>query len=96
MFIRVRRAEKKLPRATKELNMKKVVLALGLAALLAGPALAQEMDFTAVDADGDGQVTMEEAAGAGWDWTEEQFKAADADGNGVLSQEEFEAVASAE
>ncbi len=69
--------------------MKNVVLALGFAALLSGPALAQEMDFATVDADGNGQVTMEEAAAAGWEWSDEDFGAADADGNGTLSEEEF-------
>jgi len=75
--------------------MKKVVLALGLAALMAGPALAQEMDFATVDADGNGQVTMDEATAAGWEWSAEDFKAADTDGNGTLSAEEF-ATATAE
>ena len=73
--------------------MKKVVIALGLAALISGPALAQEMDFAAVDADGNGQVSMDEATAAGWNWTDEEFKAADADGDGALSEEEFAAAA---
>ncbi|MCB1463518.1 MAG: EF-hand domain-containing protein [Nitratireductor sp.] len=73
--------------------MKKVVLALGLAAMLAGPALAQEMDFATVDTDGNGQISMDEATAAGWGWSEEEFKAADADGSGGLNEEEFAAAA---
>lgn len=53
------------------------------------PALAQEMDFLKVDANGDGAVTPEEATAAGWAWTEEQFAAADKDSNGTLSADEF-------
>ena len=48
--------------------MKKLVLALSLAgfSILQAPAFAQEADFMKVDADGDGLVTMDEAAAAGW------------------------------
>ena len=74
--------------------MKKVVLALGLAAMIAGPALAQETDFAAVDTDGNGQVTMDEATAAGWTWSQEDFTAADADGDGSLNAEEFAAATS--
>lgn len=74
--------------------MRMLVVALGLAGLVAAPALAAEMDFAVVDSDGNGMVTMEEATAAGWEWTEEQFAAADANGDGSLSAEEF-AVAAA-
>ena len=73
--------------------MKMLVVALGLAGLVAAPALAAEMDFAVVDTDGNGMVTMEEATAAGWEWTEEQFTAADADGNGSLDADEFAAAA---
>ncbi|PHP64849.1 calmodulin [Zhengella mangrovi] len=71
--------------------MKKLILALGLTALTFSPALAQDADFAATDANGDGMVTMEEAAAAGYDWSQEDFNAADTDGSGALSQEEFDA-----
>ena len=73
--------------------MKKVLTALGVAAFMTVPAIAAEMDFTKVDADASGTVTMEEATAAGWEWTAEQFAAADTDGNGTLSAEEFAAAA---
>ncbi len=71
--------------------MKKLIVALGVAGLLAGPALAAEMDFTKVDADGNAMISMEEASAGGWEWTEDEFKAADKDGDGSLSAEEFTA-----
>lgn len=71
--------------------MKKLIAVLGLAGLLAGPALAAEMDFAVVDPDGNGQVSMEEATAAGWEWTEDQFAESDKDGDGGLNAEEFAA-----
>jgi hypothetical protein len=65
-----------------------VAATIGTMSLLS-PAWAQEMDFMKVDANADGMVTLEEAATAGWAWTEEQFATADADGNGSLSADEF-------
>jgi Ca2+-binding EF-hand superfamily protein len=73
--------------------MKMLVVALGLAGLLAAPVLAAEMNFAVVDADGSGLVSIEEATAAGWEWTEEQFAAADSDGDGYLNVEEFAAAA---
>jgi hypothetical protein len=73
--------------------MRMLVVALGLAGLVAAPALAAEMDFAVVDSDGDGMVTMAEAGAAGWEWTEEQFTAADTDGDGSLNADEFAAAA---
>jgi hypothetical protein len=78
---------------SQETNMKMLVVALGLAGLVAAPALAAEMDFAVVDSDGNGMVTIEEATAAGWEWTEEQFTAADTDGDGSLNAEEFAAAA---
>jgi Ca2+-binding EF-hand superfamily protein len=73
--------------------MKTLIVALGLIGLVAVPAIAAEMDFAKVDADGDGMVTMEEATAAGWEWSAEEFTTADADGDGSLSEEEFAAAA---
>lgn len=71
--------------------MKKLILALGLVGFAAAPAIAQEMDFATVDADGNSMVSMEEATAAGWTWSEEEFKAADSDGDGSLNADEFKA-----
>lgn len=73
--------------------MKKLVLAASAALLATAAFAAGEMDFAKVDANADGQVTLEEATAAGWEWTAEQFTAADTDGNGTLSVEEFTAAA---
>ena len=73
--------------------MKKLVLSFALVSFAALPAFAQEADFTKVDANADGLVSMEEASAAGWTWSEDDFKAADADGDGSLKAEEFAAVA---
>lgn len=77
--------------------MKKFLIACSIAGMVGGvaPAMANEMDFTKVDANGDGKITMEEATAAGWTWTDDQFKTADADGDGGLNAEEFK-VASAQ
>jgi len=69
--------------------MKMLVVALGLASLAVAPALAQEPGFPAVDADGSGLVSLEEAQAAGW--TEEKFFAADTDGDEYLNPDEFAA-----
>jgi hypothetical protein len=71
-------------------TMKKLVLALAMIGFSL-PAFAQMTDFASVDANADGEVTLEEAMAAGLTWTEEQFNAADTDGNGTLSAEEFNA-----
>jgi len=71
--------------------MKKIILALGFAGLMAFPAIAQETDFATVDANGDGQVTLDEAVAAGWDWSTEDFQAADTNGDGTLDADEFAA-----
>jgi EF hand len=74
-----------------EHKMKKLFLALTLSTILSSAAIAAEMDFAVVDADGDSLVSTDEASAAGWDWTEEEFAAADADGDGFLNAEEFAA-----
>ena len=73
--------------------MKKFILSLALLGFAGAPALAQEADFMKVDANADGLVSMEEAAAAGWEWTEDQFKTVDVDGDGSLNAEEFAAAA---
>ena len=68
--------------------MKKLVFALSILGLTSMPAFAA-MDFATVDADSDGQVTLDEAKAAGIEWTEDQFAAADVDKSGGLSEAEF-------
>jgi hypothetical protein len=59
------------------------------------PAIAVAADdFPKLDANKDGQATIEELTAAGINWNKEQFAAADADGSGTLSNAEYEAAAS--
>lgn len=64
-------------------------LVLGIALLLAGPALAQDaaLVFTALDADKDGKVTQAEAQKNAL--VTQSFGMADANHDGALSKEEF-------
>jgi Ca2+-binding EF-hand superfamily protein len=66
----------------------KKFLAILLASGFASTA-ALAADFSAVDADQNGSVTMEEAKAAMPDLTDDAFNAADSDQNGELSAEEF-------
>ena len=71
--------------------MKKTPFVIALGAMFfAGAAFAAE-DFATADADNDGQVTVEEAAAAAPEITEEKFKEADANSDGTLSAEEYAA-----
>ncbi len=67
--------------------MKKIGCVVLIAISISCPALAA--DFTAVDADQNGTVSMEEAKAAMPDMQEDAFKSADLDGNIGLSKEEF-------
>ena len=73
-------------------TMKNILI--GLATIgFALPAYAQTgPDFSTVDSNKDGMVTMDEGGTSGVSWTEEEFKAADADGNGSLDEAEFAAL----
>jgi opacity protein-like surface antigen len=67
--------------------MKKILAALAIS-LLATTA-AQAADMAAVDTDGNGTVSMEEAKAAMPDMTDDAFTAADANGDGQLDADEF-------
>lgn len=67
--------------------MKKIFAILMATGLMTSAALAAE--FTEVDADKSGAVSMDEAKAAMPELTAEAFNAADADRNGELSAEEF-------
>ncbi len=53
-------------------------------------AFAATTDFSKVDANADGEITLLEGKTAQPEWNESSFKAFDADGNGTLSQTEYE------
>lgn len=72
--------------------MKKLMISVAALALMSAPAFAQAADFSTADANGDGQVTYEEAVAVLPDLTEDQFKAADTDSNGTLSEAEYDAL----
>lgn len=67
--------------------MRKVLTITAATLAFAAPGWAQ----TAMDADGDGNVTLEEAQAAYPDMTAETFAALDADGDGVLNATEVQA-----
>ena len=71
----------------------KSILVAGLSAFAITAALAQSApDFATADADGDGQLTLEEVKAALPDVEEATIVAADADSDGALSQEEYAAL----
>jgi len=69
----------------------KKFLAIALVAGFASTA-ALAADFTAVDADQNGSVSMEEAKAAMPDLDDDAFNAADGDQSGELSADEFAAI----
>ena len=64
------------------------VLAVSLLAISA----AHAAEFTEVDSDEDGVISMEEAVAVMPDLTEDAFAAADTDGDGALNADEFAAM----
>ena len=69
--------------------MKKLMLAAVLTAF-AMPAFAQMAPFDAIDTDGSGTVSKEEAKAAMPDMTDEWWKKADANADGSISKEEMD------
>ena len=80
--------------------MKKQLITLAIAAALAAPALAQSPGrtttdaggFAAIDRNGDGYISRDEARDATWN---SRFSELDKDNDGRLTQEEFGALGSA-
>ncbi len=74
--------------------MNKTVLSLaaliGLSAT--GGAFAQGLDFNSLDADANGEISMEELQAAIPDLTPESFAMIDTDASGALSADEFAAL----
>lgn len=76
--------------------MMKSLTALGAVfALAAGAAYAQGDQFTQLDADGSGGLSLTEIQAAVPQATQEEFAQYDADGSGELSASEFSAWANA-
>ncbi len=71
--------------------MTKEFIAAGFAIAMTLPAAALAADYAAMDADGDGYISMAEFQEAMPDATSDTFMAADTDGDGVLSAEEIAA-----
>jgi hypothetical protein len=71
------------------------IVALAATLLLSTTALAATGDFSKVDANADGKITLEEGMKLHPDWNAEAFKALDKDGDGALSQVEYDTAASA-
>ena len=71
--------------------MKLTPIAFALGTMFVSTATFAAADFATVDANADGQISMEEAAVRMPEMTAEQFKAADADGDGSLSAAEYAA-----
>lgn len=69
--------------------MKQLVIALSILVIAPASAIAAG-DFAKIDADGDGQVTIDELRASGINLTEESFNNADSDGDGALSEAEFD------
>ena len=68
-----------------------ITLAAVSAVALSSSAFAADGDFEKLDADKDGQLTMEQGKVMHTDWTDDAFKSVDTDKNGSLSKEEYEA-----
>lgn len=72
--------------------MKRTFIALSLIAMSGAAFAAGELDFTALDTDANGSLSLVEIQVALPDLTEEAFKAADVDASGELSAEEVTAL----
>lgn len=71
--------------------MKKTILSVATLVGLgfAGSAMAQAVDFNALDTDMDGQISFEELQVVLPEITQEDFDLLDQDGSGALSEQEF-------
>ena len=70
--------------------MKKIMMVLFASAFLTGAAVAGEkMDYSALDADGDGAITAEEAKGSAE--LTESWEKVDVNADGVVDESEFSA-----
>ena len=72
--------------------MKKLLVATAVS-LVTMAAAAYALEYAEADANGDGQVTIDEAVAAMPETSSDLIAAADTDGDGVLSAAEFEVLA---
>jgi len=70
-------------------------LAAGAALMIALPVLAQAADFTEMDTNEDGVLTLSELQAALPDFTEADFTAADVNADGGLNEDEMRAAQAA-
>ena len=71
------------------------ILAFAATLLLSSAAIAATGDFTKIDANADGKITLEEGMKMHPDWTAEAFKSLDADADGSLNELEYQAALTA-
>ena len=66
------------------------IVALGATLLLSSAAFAATGDFSKIDANADGKITLEEGMKLHPEWTAEAFKALDTNADGFLNELEYE------
>ena len=71
------------------------IVALAATLLLSTAAFAATGDFSKIDANADGKITLEEGMKLRPDWTEAAFKALDANADGSLNELEYETAVTA-
>lgn len=71
------------------------IVALAATLLLPSAAFAATGDFSKIDANGDGKITLEEGLTLHPEWTESAFKALDTNADGFLNELEYETAVTA-
>jgi hypothetical protein len=71
------------------------IVALAATLLLPSAAFAATGDFSKIDANGDGKLTLEEGLKLHPEWTESAFKVLDTNADGVLNELEYETAVTA-
>ena len=66
------------------------IVALGATLLLSSAAFAATGDFSKIDSNADGKITLEEGMKLHPEWTAEAFKALDTNADGFLNELEYE------
>ena len=72
--------------------MKKSTFAFGVALALIVPMTVYADDFSKLDSNGDGKISLEEGMAVHPEWNTVAFKALDKDGNGFLDKAELQSV----
>ena len=71
------------------------MVAIAATLLLSTAAVAATGDFSKIDANADGKITLEEGMKLHSDWTESSFKALDTNADGALNELEYETAVTA-